>query len=168
MKRSLFHITSGRKLLSYNIVSVSGSDSDAIQEISVEITFDSHIGNRTYQYNVMMSKENEQWYIDPTSFKSSIEVSEENNLDTSNPSTEQGADQSGNVDTPAPEEKAATDSNTILYYNSDNGRYYHKDEECSSVNKKYLPLSGFYFDQLNESTFSKLTPCPECKPPARP
>ncbi len=54
-----------------------------------------------------------------------------------------------------------------LYYNPDGGQYYHKDQNCSSVKNKYLPLTGFTYGELENSPYSKLTPCSRCNPPKR-
>lgn len=67
---------------------------------------------------------------------------------------------------PCPEcvEKAR---NPVLYYNPLGGKYYHSKNDCAYVNKRYLPLTEFRYDELNDETFHSLKPCPRCNPPDR-
>ena len=55
-----------------------------------------------------------------------------------------------------------------LYYNPNGGKYYHSTARCSSVNKRYLPLTEFTYGELETEVFALLTPCKTCTPPARP
>lgn len=59
------------------------------------------------------------------------------------------------------------DDDTPMYYNPNGGSYYHSDQYCSSVKKKYLPLQEFCYGELEDSSYAKLKPCPHCKPPKR-
>lgn len=56
---------------------------------------------------------------------------------------------------------------TPLYYNPKGGSMYHAIADCPSVKKKFLPLTAFTFGELDESPYSKLTPCPYCQPTPR-
>jgi len=49
-----------------------------------------------------------------------------------------------------------------VYYNPNNGKYFHSDERCSSVKERYLPLTGFDYAQLDTGSFAALKPCPYC------
>ena len=54
-----------------------------------------------------------------------------------------------------------------VYYNPQGGKYYHSTAECSSVKKRWLPLTAFAYGELDTSAFQDLTPCPYCNPPLR-
>ena len=54
---------------------------------------------------------------------------------------------------------------TQLYYNPSGGQYYHSDANCSTVRKKFLPLTAFRYDELDSVTYAALEPCPTCLPP---
>ena len=43
--------------------------------------------------------------------------------------------------------------------------YYHGEENCSTVSKKYLPLKPFTYIQLYDVPYKDLLPCPSCNPP---
>lgn len=51
-----------------------------------------------------------------------------------------------------------------LYYNPKGGRNYHSSAHCAEVNKRFLPLTAFRYDELNDKPYSGLTPCPACAP----
>ena len=57
------------------------------------------------------------------------------------------------------------DDATQLFYNPEGGSYYHSDAYCSSVKKKYLPLSGFAYGDLESAAYKELEPCLTCRPP---
>ena len=59
------------------------------------------------------------------------------------------------------------DGSTELYYNPNGGTSYHASATCKSVRDKYLPLTGFTYDQLDEGAYAKLSPCPHCSPARR-
>lgn len=54
-----------------------------------------------------------------------------------------------------------------LYYNPDGGSYYHADPSCSSVKRKFLPLTPFTYAELDGGPFLTLEPCTKCQPPKR-
>ena len=63
---------------------------------------------------------------------------------------------------------AYPDDDTSLYYNPDGGKYYHDDQNCSSIKDRYLPLKGqFTYAELDNSDNARFTPCPYCDPPQR-
>ena len=55
---------------------------------------------------------------------------------------------------------------TVLYYNPNKGQYYHSQETCKST-KKGIVFTPFLYSQLDDTPFSKLTPCPYCSPVRR-
>ncbi|MBQ9264309.1 MAG: L,D-transpeptidase family protein [Clostridia bacterium] len=54
------------------------------------------------------------------------------------------------------------DDATPLYYNPNGGKYFHENQNCSSVKNRYLPLSAFTYGELDSGEFAKLTACPTC------
>lgn len=59
------------------------------------------------------------------------------------------------------------DDDYLLYYNKNGGKQYHSSPCCLLVREKYWPLSTFRYGDLEESPYSKLTPCPGCAPQLR-
>ena len=59
------------------------------------------------------------------------------------------------------------DDDTPLYYNPKGGTYYHAVANCSSIKKKFLPLTAFSFGELDDGKYSKLKMCPYCMPTPR-
>ena len=102
-----------------------------------------------------MKKENGEWYIDPTSFKSYLPTPTQPPVQEVNETQDQGT------------AEGAIDPKLTLYYNPDGGSFYHAVDNCTTVNKKYYPLQGFYYEALNTSPYDKLQPCGTCKPPNR-
>lgn len=56
---------------------------------------------------------------------------------------------------------------TPLYYNPKGGSMYHSVADCTSIKKKFLPLTAFTFGELEEKPFHKLKACPYCQPTPR-
>jgi hypothetical protein len=56
---------------------------------------------------------------------------------------------------------------TPLYYNPNGGSFYHALANCSSVKKKFLPLTAFSFGELENDPYVKLEACPYCQPTPR-
>ncbi len=56
---------------------------------------------------------------------------------------------------------------TPLYYNPKGGSMYHSVADCTSIKKKFLPLTAFTFGELEEEPFHKLKACPYCQPTPR-
>jgi hypothetical protein len=55
-----------------------------------------------------------------------------------------------------------------LYFNPVGGKYYHLDQNCSSIKDHFLPLAGeMTYAQLKDAEYNKLNPCPYCNPPIR-
>ncbi len=59
------------------------------------------------------------------------------------------------------------DDGLELYYNPNGGSSYHEYATCRSVRDKFLPLTAFSYDELDEGKFAKLDPCPYCIPAHR-
>ena len=53
------------------------------------------------------------------------------------------------------------DDNISLYRNQNGGKYYHEDQNCSSVKERYLPLTEFKYSEL-DTLYTRLSPCPSC------
>ena len=60
------------------------------------------------------------------------------------------------------------DDSLPLYYNQVGGNRYHTNQYCSSVNKRYHPLTPFTYGELTEDLYKDLVPCQACTPPERP
>ena len=107
---------------------------------------------------ILMVKENGEWYVDPNSLATNdtVEASEDPNA-TPTPTVVPRT-----TVTPKP------DAGTTLYYNAKGGKFYHAEAECSSVDKRYLPLASFQYGQLTEDAFKSLEPCLRCNAPSRP
>ena len=56
---------------------------------------------------------------------------------------------------------------TELFYNAANGANYHSVADCPGVKEQYRPLTAFFYGELDQGKFAKLTPCPYCNPPLR-
>ncbi|MDR3051384.1 MAG: L,D-transpeptidase [Oscillospiraceae bacterium] len=59
------------------------------------------------------------------------------------------------------------DPATPMYYNPDNGKFYHSMARCPGVKDRYLPLRAFTYGELNAPPYDRLTPCATCNPPPR-
>ncbi len=60
------------------------------------------------------------------------------------------------------------DDDTPIYYNPQGGKRYHSDQNCSSVNQRYLPMTEITYGDLKTDEFSRLTACGTCNPPTHP
>ena len=61
-------------------------------------------------------------------------------------------------------ELAYPDDSLPLYYNPKGGKNYHSQPTCSMVKDKYEPMPSFTYGELDDSPYSKLSPCPGCAP----
>lgn len=60
------------------------------------------------------------------------------------------------------------DPDLKLFFNPVGGSYYHLDQNCSSIKKRWLPLEGsFTYAEIVNAEHQKLTPCKYCNPPLR-
>ena len=162
-KSELFILLANRTPMSYTVENISGSDADTSRTVTLTVLIDKK--NTTepayYQMQVLMLRINDSWYVDPNSLGA-----------TKMTTTPQPGDlEAGTipfVPTQAPTEVPTVSANTVLYYNPDGGSYYHASENCSRVAAEYLPLSPFYFSDLNSTKYKNLLACNKCDAPARP
>lgn len=168
---AIFHLSAIRTPVAYTILDVSGSDSDQTRTISMQASISKSDGKepQTYNFQVLMIRSNNEWYVDPNSISSSqvVQPAAQQPADTqADQQTTQVTDTAQAATTP---QINPTRSDTVLYYNQDGGEYYHLDPNCTSINKKYLPLKAtFYYRDVSSDTFKNLKTCPYCNAPARP
>ena len=140
----------------YEIVSVSRGSSDYIRIVSIIAGIDRNDGNDPANYTLRLSITREAdglWYIDPGSMETFEYIAD--------------SPYAGPVAEPA-EEIPVTAENTVLYYVPEGGQYYHADQNCKTVNEKYLPMKGtFTYAELEEEPFHSLMPCEVCGAPLR-
>jgi hypothetical protein len=160
---SIFHLTAIRTPLDYQVIDVSGSDSDQTRTITMQASISKNDGREPQKYNfqILMIRANNEWYVDPNSISSSQVVQQAGQVNQ----TQQAAPL---VEATVQPSSSAVRSDTVLFYNQDGGQYYHLDANCASVADRYKPLTAmFYFRDVSNDTFKNLIPCPVCKAPAR-
>lgn len=54
-----------------------------------------------------------------------------------------------------------------VYYNPEGGQYYHSDADCESVKKKFRPMTGLNYGNLDLPQYTELEPCLTCRPERR-
>ncbi len=153
---AMFHIRANRSIVSYEILDVTGNDSDQTRTINMLVVIDKSNGSppQTHRFQVLMVRVNNEWYVDPNSLGSLGIVQTEAEIAASTLTTI--------VPTATP------DPGMTLYYNPSGGRLYHKDPNCSSLLPEYLPLTAsFYYSDASSSRFSQLEPCGRCGAPSR-
>lgn len=176
---SIFHLSAIRTPVSYQIMDVSGSDTDQTRTITMQARISKNDGKEPelYNFQILMIRANNEWYVDPNSISSSQIV--QNQELAAQTGTEQLVDtattqvQAENTAQTAPAVPQLTtntvSADTLLYYNQDGGEYYHIDPNCSSLGDKYKPLTAtFYFRDVSNDTFKNLKTCPHCNAPKRP
>ena len=154
-KTAMFSIMANRKPGEPTPINITGTNEDQSRTVTIVVVMDKNDKKepKTYQMNVMMMKENDQWYVDPPSLKSN------DVLETENPNE---------VVTASPSPTPVTNGSTILYYNPDGGAKYHLDPYCKSAHEKNLPFKGqFTYAEVNDQKYAKLTPCNVCGAPLR-
>lgn len=155
-KKELFSILQNRIPVEYEVKKISGTDNDTARTVTVVAEIDKQNGRDTqkYSFQVIMLKENENWYVDPASLKSNVvETTVASSINVTN--------------TPLPQPEEGT-PDTVLYYNPDGGTYYHIDRNCTSTKAKFLPFKGeFTFAQINDAEYASLSPCTTCGAPLR-
>ena len=153
-KAALFGLMANRTPLDYMVEKISGTEDDTSRKVTVASTMDRNNGKDAVKYRltVLMVKEGNEWYVDPSSLKSYEKV------ETVDPASEATA-------TPT---APPVSGDTILYYNPNGGEKYHADERCKSVHEKYLPLKGtFRYSEVNDEKYKNLQPCNVCAAPLR-
>lgn len=138
------------------ISSPTGTAESTARTITVQADVNYGGETRTYEYDAIALMEEGAWYVDPDSLSSGILVQ------AATPTPDPNATPTPE---PSPTPEPTTNPKTKMYYNKDGGSYYHADKECSTVNKKYLPLASFTFGDLDESPYNKLKPCADCDTP---
>ena len=61
----------------------------------------------------------------------------------------------------------AVPEGTLVYYNPDGGKAYHKKETCYSARKELWPLTAITYAELSAEPYARLTPCVWCNPPEK-
>ena len=158
---ALFVLLANRTPEEYHIEEISGTDQDNSRTVTMTATINKNNGKdpSIYRFMVIMTKEGNEWYVDPNSLATNDEVqsSDENvvnDLTVADPTSTPR-----NTVTPAPA------GSTLLYYNVNNGSFYHLDPYCSSVAEEYQPLTGsFPYSELG-SYINQYSPCLVCGAP---
>lgn len=153
----MFHLRANRSVDRYDILDISGNDSNGNRTAQMHITINKNNGNPsvTYLFQIMLTSTNGEWYVDPGSLGAVREISTESE-------NRRQAVIATIVPTPVPDPK------TLLYYNPKGGRLYHKDNNCTSILPEYLPLTAsFYYEDVNNGEFAKLSPCGTCGAPGK-
>lgn len=158
--RQLFWKFAQRPLVDWRQMSApTGTDASTARTITIQADISYAGETRTYEYEAITLFENGAWYVDPDSL--STGVLKEQATPTPDPNL---------TPTPSPEPTPTPTPGpkTKLYYNKDGGKRYHADKECSTVERKYLPLASFTYKDLSKSPYNKLVPCEKCGAPAKP
>ncbi len=161
---AVFHLSAIRTPMDYQILDVSGNDSDQTRTITMQATISKNDGRDPLKYNfqILMIRTNNEWYVDPNSISSSQVVQQATAQTTQQPDI-------SSVNSVAQQQTSAgVRSDTILYYNQDGGEFYHIDPNCTSIGEKYRPLTAmFYYRDVSNDTFKNLKTCPVCNAPPR-
>lgn len=155
---ALFNLLGNRKPTDINDVypeNISGTSQDTSRTITLQAIMDRYDTKSPVKYrmDVIMEKYeyDDQWYVNPKSLKSNEPVVTKDPNETP---------------TPAPTPKPPTEASTMLYYNPDGGKSYHRDQNCPSTSSKYLPFKGsFTYGDLLAGEHDDLTPCSRCAAP---
>ena len=151
----LFEILVNRIPVDYEIGKISGTDNDTSRTASVRATINKNNGRdpEVYLFSVVMTKEDEVWYVDPRSLKS-------NEKETATPATEN--------EMPTQPPQITAYPGMTCYYNPDGGASYHIDQNCPSANEEFLPFKGsFPWEQVNSGDYANLKACSICGAPLR-
>ena len=151
----LYRLLSNRIPLDYEITGMTGTAADSSRTATVRATIDHRNGRdpEVYIYSILMSKEDDVWYVDPRTLAS-------NERESATPET-------GNT-TPTQPPLNTWVPGMTLYYNPDGGTKYHIVDNCGSTNAKYLPFKGtFTVEQINTEPYASLSPCSYCGAPLR-
>ena len=154
-RTSLFALMANRTPKELTTENITGTNDDESRTITIAVVMDRNNGKPTVKYrmNVIMLKENNEWYVNPQSLKSN------ETLETENPD---------DIATPTPSPTPAVSGATVLYYNPDGGTKYHLDPNCKSTHEKFLPFKGhFTYAEVNDAKYANLSPCNVCAAPLR-
>lgn len=137
----------------------TGTDASTARTITLQADVSYSGEVRTYEYDAIMLFEENKWFIDPDSLSTGVLVV------AATPTPDPNVTP---TPTPEPTPTPTPGPKTKLYYNKDGGKRYHIEAECSTVDKKYLPLKSFNYGDIKKSPYDKLEPCSKCGAPARP
>lgn len=138
-RTDLFNILSTRTpVKDIMFESISGTSADTSRQITLVADIDYNNGKDPVRQriNVMLKQENNDWFIDPESLRSYKKI------ETADPNITPEVKRT---------EEPPTDPNTMLYYNPDGGKLYHRDPNCKSANPKIFRLRGLSFILSSES-----------------
>ena len=158
----LFYLLANRKPIDHTIESITGSSADDSRTITTNVLISktTTANPEWYRMQVLMIRVNNNWYVDPNSLSGT-------KLAATTP-PEGAAPQVTTVPTAIPTAEPPVSGDTVVYYNPQGGKYYHANQNCIKVSTQYLPLTGFYWRDLNSPQFKSLLPCPDCHAPSRP
>lgn len=157
----IFQIRANRTPTDYKIIDVSGTDADHTRTVLMQAGINKNNGSEPQlnNFQVLMIRVNDQWYVDPESIVTSQVVD-------AAPAALQA--------TAAPVAVAPTSSvpkasgDTKLYYNKNGGKYYHINPNCESLAQKIKPLNDFFlYKDVSTDHFKNLIPCNICNAPLR-
>lgn len=155
VQKALFsEILNNRTPESWDFESITGTSNDTSRTVTVRAVINKNntLATSVYKWKVLMVKEDGVWYVDPLSLQSNEQES------TATPTNAKA--------TQPPLYTSHPD--LVLYYNPDGGSLYHIDQNCSSTNKKYLPLAGsFKWSEIDNEPYSNLSQCNTCGAPLR-
>ncbi|NLX82504.1 MAG: hypothetical protein GXZ04_01605 [Clostridiales bacterium] len=173
----IFHRSYIRTPINYQVIDVSGNDTDQTRTITMNATMGRNDGQaaQLYQFQILMIRNNNEWFVDPNSISSPQlvqQTAQQSQADMGAQAMAEEGDQANNqvqiTTQVAVPQVNATRSDTVLYYNADGGEYYHLDPNCTSIGAKYKPLkASFYYRDVSNETFKNLKTCPHCNAPKR-
>ena len=155
-RQALFTILQNRTPQQQDFVmeSISGTAADTSRQVVVQVPiyYNDRKPSVPIRITVMLKQENNSWFIDPESLISYKKI------ETADPNITPEVRRT---------EEPPTPPDTVLYYNPDGGKKYHKDQNCISADKSNLPFKGsFLYSQIDE--YPDLVRCNVCKAPTRP
>ena len=159
---ALFTVISNRTPKDYTIEGISGTSADNSRTVTMSAYIDKNNGKDPvrYRFMILMVKESGEWFVDPNSLAT-------NDAATDTPSPAPGKETVVQSLQPRMTVTPIPDANTKLYYNANNGKYYHADPNCSAVNPKYLPMASFLYKELDDPPYNSLQPCLKCGAPTQ-
>ena len=161
--RELSYQHNNYSLNSWEITSegLSSAINSATYTVIVNITKKSNSRETVYgKYSaIVFHNENDgTWYVDPNSMRTMLKYEPPQVQDSYTDAVAQ-------VDA-APTPEPTVNPKMTLFYNSDGGKFYHADGQCSTVDPKYYSkMKSFSFADINKSGYAKLKPCTKCGAP---
>lgn len=166
---NIFYLAAIRTPTRFNILEVTGTDADQVRTINMQAYISKSDGKepQLYNFQILMVRSNNEWYVDPASISSSQIVQETTSSGMSSEQMAQAAISEEQQQAQA-QQVNQTRSDTVLYYNQDGGEFYHLDPNCATLGERYKPLTAmFYYRDVSNDTFKNLKACPVCKAPGR-